>query len=62
MSPSELLRELKRWMLENDKHPVDVASQSGASIRTIERFLSGHTNPHPLTLWAIKTLIEKKEE
>ena len=54
--------ELRKWMDENGKKAVDVASEAHLSIRTVERFLAGHTHPSPLVVEAIERLIAKKDQ
>ncbi len=57
MKPKDIKTALKKWMVENDKKAVDVASMSHVSIKTIDRVLDGST-PSPLVCEAIVRLIQ----
>lgn len=48
--------ELKKWMEQNDKTIVDVASVAKTHPQTVQRFLNGR-NVHRATLEAFKRLV-----
>jgi len=54
--------ELKKWMKETGKRPVDIASATGMSIKTVERFLAGKTDPRPSIVELLRRLIEVPAE
>lgn len=57
MKTSELRSLLKTWMKEHQKTATDVASMTGVSVRTVERFVDGETHPLPLVLKALRELV-----
>lgn len=58
MKPTEVRSLLKAWMKEHGKNATDVASLTGVSPKTVERFVEGETVPRPLQLEAFTKLVQ----
>lgn len=58
MKPNEVRSLLKAWMKEHAKDATDVASMTGVSIKTVERFVGGKTVPIPVVLEAFSRLVQ----
>lgn len=53
-------KELLKWMEDNHKTATQVAGETGANVRTIERFLAEEHDPSPMLVALLKKLVEKK--
>jgi len=53
--------ELKKWMVQNNASTVDVAFATRVSVRTVERYLKGETDPHKILSEALQKLIDPPE-
>lgn len=52
--------ELKKWMDRYNKTAGDVAYLTHVSIKTVERFLAGETEPRRIIMEALEKLIQDK--
>jgi len=55
----KILKELKTWMMENDRTVLETAKELGIHFTTLSRLLNGKNIPYDRTAYKIKEFLKK---